>query len=49
MFKIKWRNRQRSFIVREGLSRYADRAAAEAQVAKWQEIFSANTYYIEPA
>ena len=49
MFKIKWRNRERSFIVREGLSRYQTYAAAEAQIAKWQLVFPANTYYIEPA
>ena len=33
-FKIKWRNRQRSFIVREGLSRYAGRRSAAAECNK---------------
>ena len=45
---IKWRARRRSLRVIEGLRRYPDRAAADRQVAIWQQRFPGNTYYVEP-
>jgi hypothetical protein len=47
-FKIKWRNRNRSLTVIEGLHRYLSFEAAARQVAIWREVFPANSYYIEP-
>ena len=49
MFKIKWRNRNRSLTVIEGCRRYLSFEAAARQVAIWQRVFPGNTYYIEPA
>ena len=46
MFKIQWRNRQRSFTVQEGLSSYPSYADAAAQVERWKRVFPANSYYI---
>jgi len=55
MFKIKWRKRvecdkyRRILPVVTGLSRYATRETAAAQVAIFQSVFPQNHYYIEPA
>lgn len=52
MFRIKWRKRmecdpfRRIFPVVTGLSRYASREAAEAQVAIFRQHFPQNNYYV---
>ena len=49
MFIIKWRNRLRSKTVVTGISRYPTKEAAETQIARWQAVFPANSYYLEPS
>ena len=48
MYRIKWRNRNSSMKMIEGISHYASLEIARQQVGKFQHHFMENTYYIVP-
>ncbi len=46
MFRIEWRNRNKSLIVIQGIGSYSTEEKAIAQIEIFKSIFPFNTYYL---